>query len=657
MYELSANNDNVILFDKRNQKHYVLDTEDVDQLVDNDNKLRSDEIIEKYLKFKNEPVVVHQQLKNADIKAEYEAMRELYEPKVSTQIIDNFINKFKLSNDELRKLEAFPDSKTIDTFNRDEVEKNNMKKEFKLMFERLKKDPNIKTDPFLYLKFYFGTKIIKSDNVFIQQQLGNLLNEPWKYADQNYITQEEIENLKRHSPYKNLASLVYSVRRPVFDGINFMKILTLLKIYSELKRKYFNNNIGKFKSIFTDYNKNEKYLNFNIWSKHKKSGEEKDKIMSFSVKNRILYILNIKGFKIIDKKENFKDYLKIITPKIYAIIKYLLISDPIENPYKITINLFDGWTGSPNDEVIFTDTHLIYKIEKVGNEVKQIQIKNKNTYWNDKTFEQTIKDFKEYVRMSDTERNVKNELIDLMDSNDSTQDSDSSDDDYNGDKQEKDPNDTNEMEVKKPNDDKNSKATTVSSTSSNDEDESYPKPIKEQKPKSINEAHLDKLEEEQKPKPIDEAHIDKLEEEQKQKEAKEKQEIKERNQQKIKNMADKLWKEDQNDKTNENFDRYEYFTKAMENAKKYDEENNTGNETQRTIYNGYINPMIDDGLEAEGRLKLFSSGWTDKTLTRIDELLTQLKKSSGYNIRRQHYALGWTDKTLTRIDELLEQLK
>lgn len=623
MYELSANNDNVILFDKRNQKHYVLDTEDVDQLVDNDNKLRSDEIIEKYLKFKNEPVVVHQQLKNADIKAEYEAMRELYEPKVSTQIIDNFINKFKLSNDELRKLEAFPDSKTIDTFNRTEVEKNNMKKEFKLMFEGLKKDINIKTDPFLYLKFYFGTKIIKSDNVFIQQQLGNLLKEPWKYADQNYITPEEIENLKRHSPYKNLASLVYSVRRPVFDGINFMKILTLLKIYVELKSKYFNNNIGKFRSIFTDYNKNEKYLNFNIWSKHKKSGEKKDKIMSFSVKNRILYILNIKEIKTKDTKENFKNYLKNITPKIYALIKYLLISDPIENSYKITINLFDGWNGSPDNEVIFTDNYLIYKIEKVGNEVKQIQIKNKNTYWNDKTFEQTIKDFKEYVRMSDTDRNVTNELIDLMNSNDSTQDSDSSDDNYHEDKQEKDPNDTNEIQNKN-----ESKATTVSSTTSNDEDESYPKPIKE--PSNNNEINVDELNE-----------------------MGEKAEKVKRNYEKINNLMYKLEEKETPTKYKEI---EQTFNDAFENDReKYDKKITKDSDTWY-VYNLYKD-SDDPSLEAEGRLKLFSSGWTDKTLTRIDELLTQLKKSSGYNIRRQHYALGWTDKTLTRIDELLTQLK
>ena len=626
MYELSAKNDNIILFDKVNQKHYILDDEDVDQIVDNNNKLRSDEVIEKYLKFKTEPIVVQQQLKTADVKAEYEAMRELYEPKVSTQVIDSFIDKFKLSNDELRKLEAFPDSKTIDTFNRDEVEKNNMKKEFKLMFEKLKKDTNIKTDPFLYLKFYFGTKIIKTDNVFIQQQLSNLLKEPWKYADTNYITQQEIDNLKRNAPYKNLASLVFSVRRPVFDGINFMKIISLLKIYLELKRKYFNHRINetKYRSEYTNYNKNDKYLNFNIYSK-------KNKKISFSVKNRILYIFNIKLSSQIKSADSLKKFLKSITPKVYALLKYLLISEPIENQYKVTINLFGDFNDEKDDETIFTDNYLIYKIEKINNRVEKQQKKTRNTLWDKRVFEQTIEDFKRYVRESDTDSEITNRLIELMNSNpnsssDSTQSDDSSDDGFDGNIEK------NNLFVEKETSHK-----TVSSTTSNDNDDNE---IEVKEPSNDNE--------------ID---VDKLNETLKQYNEKEKEEIKQRNQKRIQERENILFERDKENREVDGFPTFDAFVESMKNAKIQDEKDKTGNKLQREVYSYYINPMIDSELEAEGRLKLLSSGWTDKTLTRIDNLLTQLKKSSGYNIPRQYYALGWTDKTLTRIDNLLTQLK
>lgn len=637
MYELSARNDNVILYDKRNQKHYILDSEDVDQIVDNNNKLRSDEVIEKYLKFKTEPVVVQQQLKAADIKEEYEAMRELYEPKVSTQIIDNFINKFKLSNDEIRKLEAFPDSKTIDTFNRDEVVKNNMKKEFKIMVEKLKKDTNIKTDPFLYMKYYFGTKIIKSDNVFIQQQLSNLLKEPWKYADLNYITPEEIENLKRHAPYKNLASLVFSVRRPIFDGINFMKIMSLLKIYDDLKKNYFNNDISKtnYKSVYTEYNKNDKYLNFNIWSKNE-DNKIKNKKISFSVKNRILYIFNIKGFKQIYNKEYFKETLKSITPKIYALIKYLLISEPSENHYKITINLFGDFNDYIADEAIFSDNYLIYKIEKNNNgRAEQIRKKSKTSLWDNKNFKSTIDEFKEFVEMSDTEREITNEMNKLMkpSSDDSTQDDDSSSTDYS-------PNDPYYVKIEKKEDNSNNNKLEEIKEIPNDIPEI--KPIDENKVVDYNNDLVNDL---------SELHHE-YHEEEKQKNN--------RNLEKINKLMDYFMKKGDMDKITkinnalsrdaknaaDRNDPYLKITPESETFKVYDDLNYTTDGEMQLF----------DQL-SEGRLKLYSSGWTDKTLTRIDDLLTQLKKSSGYNIPKQHFALGWTDKTLTRIDNLLTQLK
>ena len=635
MFELSAQNDNVVLIDKRNQKRYVLDNEDVDQLIDNNNKLKSDEIVEKYLKFKTEPIVVQQQLKTADIKAEYEAMRDLYEPKVSTRIIDLFIDKFKLDNSELRKLEAFPDSKTIDSFNRDETTKNNMKKEFKLMVEKLKKDTNIKTDPFLYMKFYFGTKIVKKDNAFIQEQLSNLLKEPWKYADPNYVTPEEINRLKQHAPYKKLSSFIFSVQRPVFDGINFMKIMTLLKIYYELQKNYFNNNIegtNRYKSIFTDYNKNDKYLNFNIWSI--KNNKPDNKKISFSVKNQILYILNIKHFdRVIKKQQSFKKYINSITPKIYALIKYLLISQPSANQYKVTINLFGDFNDIKSDETIFSDDYLIYKIEKINDRVEKQQQKNKNTLWDNRIFEQTINDFKEYVRISDTERRITQKMTNLFnyESSDSSQSDDTSDDTL-----------STEEEIKK---------LYIEKTKEDEDKEKTKKDESKEKTK-------DETKDESKEKTNDEIWIEELEKQGEEYHNQQKEERKKRNQEKIEKMKDKLIKEDLKTDFND-FGILDSFTNSMKNAEEQDKINNN-NKLQQQIFEGYLNQYgdIDDtGLESEGRLKLFSAGWTDNTLTRIEELLKQLKQSSGFNIPRQHYALGWTDDTLTRIDALLEQLK
>ena len=678
MYELSARNDNVILYDKRNQKNYVLDFEDVDQIVDNNNKLKSDEIIEKYLKFKTEPVVVQQQLKAADIKSEYEAMRELYESKVSTQIIDNFINKFKLSNDELRKLEAFPDSKTIDTFERDDTTKNNIKKEFKIMVEKIRKDTNIKTEPFLYMKYYFGTKIIKSDNVFIQQQLSNLLKEPWKYADLNYITPEEVDRLKRHAPYKNLASLVFSVRRPVFDGINFMKIMSLLKIYNELKNNYFNKNISRtnYRSIYTDYNKNDKYLNFNIWTKDEKK-KKKNKKISFSVKNRILYIFNIKGFRFIHDEEYLKEILKSITPKIYALVKYLLISEPSENHYKITINLFGNFNGKTPDEFIFSDTYLIYKIEKNNNgRVEQIQKKARNTLWDNINFRPTIEEFKRLVEESDTEREITTQMNNLMKTplDETIQDGDSSDNDGA-----KDESKSHNIIISKTtlNDDVKEKSVDTSDMQmldvlfgSDDENNDNREKSEQKKDYELTKKVLDKKENKfidentkKDDKPIlkiDESfvnHLDKTYEKLGEKTNEELEGIKERNEKRIKKKLDQLYDQDLNSPDDSFWDTYNAFIRDMKNAKIKDNTEHTGNKYQREVFSTWINPLVESELEAEGRLKLYSSGWTDKTLTRIDDLLTQLKKSSGYNIPRQHFALGWTDKTLTRIDDLLTQLK
>ena len=50
--------------------------------------------------------------------------------------------------------------------------------------------------------------------------------------------------------------------------------------------------------------------------------------------------------------------------------------------------------------------------------------------------------------------------------------------------------------------------------------------------------------------------------------------------------------------------------------------------------------------------KSVGSGWTDKTLTRIENIQDTLR-----NIGSGQIALGWTDKTLTRIEEIENTLR
>ena len=114
-YTLSKNGDNIILTDKRDKKTRILTPDDVDYVIDDNQKLRDVNIIENYFKLKEEPYEPKLITKTADLKKEYREAERQYKA-FPQDLVEQFIKRFKLNPRERRILGEIPEESTFKKF-------------------------------------------------------------------------------------------------------------------------------------------------------------------------------------------------------------------------------------------------------------------------------------------------------------------------------------------------------------------------------------------------------------------------------------------------------------------------------------------------------------------------------------------------------------
>ena len=642
MYELSANNDNVILYDKRNKRHFVLDSDDVDQIVDNNNKLKSDEIIEKYLKFKTEPIVVEKRLKTADLKKEYEDAEKLYKPKYATEYINEFLNKWKLSKEELIRLQIFPDEKTINEFERPQSDRDNMARDFKTMMKKLKEDKErVKTDPFNYVKSYIFTKISESSPEYMDNHFDDLKNRPWIHADRRYVNEDEINRLKKYKEKKGkifIKDIIKICHNPVFDGVDFKNLYKIMKafcmiwntFYSGVQDNDYNitfhpNDRGEIrnKKPFSD---EQDYINIKALILYFKNPDNTTKIekvnIGFSFKNKVLVSLFDEFENTIFPSNDDKAVEKIwnlLTGIGYYSIFKILNENTVNNPFNIIFKVLYSKNSNIDDKNYFSRDNVVLKMYVENEEIKTDYIKKDINFMSSKVFT----DFLDYIKKIIKVSTDKEEAIDLIInvSNDESSSSTTSSDEEKS--QQQTPRyeiETNEI-IKEDEEEHE----TVSSTTSSD-GEYEPKPTTQQN-NELNELLKSSSDEENK------------------------------------NLYNKLMDKIDYKARDTSYNKKSLSEKEIDDIKakiRYDYEQrvHTLKEDENVVYNKLskkIDKLINDKRKGKGRTMLYGNGWTDKTLTRIDNLKELLRTGSGYG-RTMLYGYGWTDKTLTRIDNLKELL-
>lgn len=198
-YKLIKNEDKLVLTDKKTLKSRVLDIEDIDYVVDDNQKLRDVNVIENYFRLKDEPYEQKIMTKTADYKKEQKEA-EKYGIKNYIDIIENFIKKYNFTENELHALATIPDETSIRKFNnRGDADKRAIMNDFKVLKKELTEDKKI-IDTFTYLKAYFKNYKATHFNIPNEKSttiLINYLKDPKHYSAQDYnkIKDRDIQDL------------------------------------------------------------------------------------------------------------------------------------------------------------------------------------------------------------------------------------------------------------------------------------------------------------------------------------------------------------------------------------------------------------------------------------------------------------------------------
>ena len=253
-YKLIKNEDKLILTDKKTLKSRVLDVDDIDYVVDDNQKLRDPNITENYFRLKDEPYEPKMSTKTADyVKEQKEA--DKITNKIQQDIIEQFIIRHKLTDEEIKLLADIPDIESIKKFkNRDTSDIKAIINDFKVMRKDLVEDKKIGTDPFNYLKAYFKNyKKTQSAPDNKNNTLTNYLKQPEHYSPEDY---DKIKNKDIKDLYD-----VYTSGVEKFDNINlkllnnWAKIINMIYQLVVIQRNEYIN--IKYYNVINDY---EKYI-------------------------------------------------------------------------------------------------------------------------------------------------------------------------------------------------------------------------------------------------------------------------------------------------------------------------------------------------------------------------------------------------------------
>ena len=198
-YSLSKNGDILILTDKKTLKSRNLDIDDIDYVIDDNQKFRDTNIIENYFRLKDEPYEPTLKTKQADYVKEYREMEKITK-KVPQDLVEEFIKRFSLSDNEIRRLGEVPEELTIRKFKtRSDEEIRQILNDFRILKRELKEKDKVGTDIFTYLKAYFGSYIDRDKLVdAARMNIEDLFKDRDMYSREDYelIKDKDITNLQ-----------------------------------------------------------------------------------------------------------------------------------------------------------------------------------------------------------------------------------------------------------------------------------------------------------------------------------------------------------------------------------------------------------------------------------------------------------------------------
>ena len=227
---LTEKDNKIYLYDKRNDKYILVESEDLPHILDDENKPLPDYIIDNYFKFKYHKFKENPKgyiSKKINIKKQYEDIKGKEE---SDYIVHKFLSKFNgLDNNKILQFIKNPTETTIKNFDisfNDRSEMLESFRELKKEYDTIQKKGNNFKDIYEF--------ITSKDNNFDTVKIASEAIKTWiddKYVDKNELINNVI-TLKSKLPYETVNNIVKSIEEDFGDNekLKFNVDKILLKI-------------------------------------------------------------------------------------------------------------------------------------------------------------------------------------------------------------------------------------------------------------------------------------------------------------------------------------------------------------------------------------------------------------------------------------------
>ena len=225
-FKLEKQNNQVILIDTQKNKTRIITPDDIDYIIDDNQKLRDDNIIITYFKMKEDSYKPKTITKKANIVEEYK--QAIKNTKIKEKdYLQDFLLTFNLSEIQMQQLAQMPYIDTIKKFNINQETKQKMIDSFKNVIESLnnKGIKNVET----YIKNYLE-KIYKNQPTTITDLIVN---------EKNYKNHEDYTKVKeyiKNEPIKSLNDL-YELGIKRFANIELDMLEHMLEVFHNIQNE------------------------------------------------------------------------------------------------------------------------------------------------------------------------------------------------------------------------------------------------------------------------------------------------------------------------------------------------------------------------------------------------------------------------------------
>lgn len=237
-YKLIKNEDKLILTDKKTLKSRVLEVEDIDYVVDDNQRLRDPNVIENYFRLKDEPYEPKMMTKTADYVREQKEADLIYSTNKYEDLIDEFIKKYSFTINEIKKLALIPDESTIKNLPfRTMEDKKAIINDFKILKKKLTENKNLGVDIFTYLKTYFDNYQYNLNllSLYEKVDIKDYLKDKVFYSDNDDY--KKVKNLDNLKSLKDLSDNHIDN----FGNINFTLLSNLISKFKKIQEIYKSN--------------------------------------------------------------------------------------------------------------------------------------------------------------------------------------------------------------------------------------------------------------------------------------------------------------------------------------------------------------------------------------------------------------------------------